>query len=178
MPGYLFASLYYCKKVKIKLSPLQAMNAHGRCGCKGPLIRSHGSRMPYPRPSLPPRKPWCSFYRRLSEFQGLYGHEGVEKVSTPPPPPPQGRPALRQAPSRLSYLTPTMAVSMAPTLLLLLILLLHLLPLLLLLLLLLLYLRPIFFFFVYLPSPNLGLKTQMPVGQMPVGRATVFGPEH
>ena len=39
------------------------------------------------------------------------------------------------------------------------------------------------FFFVYLPSPNLGLTpprltTQMPVGQLPVGGATVFGPEH
>ena len=34
------------------------------------------------------------------------------------------------------------------------------------------------FFFIYLSSPNLGLKTQMPMGQMPVGGATVFGPEH
>ena len=35
-----------------------------------------------------------------------------------------------------------------------------------------------FFFFVYLPSPNLGFTTQLLVGQMPVERATVFGPEH
>ena len=35
-----------------------------------------------------------------------------------------------------------------------------------------------FFFFTYLPSPNLELTIQMPVGQMPVGVATTSGPEH
>ena len=39
------------------------------------------------------------------------------------------------------------------------------------------------FFFMYLPSPNLGLTaqgltTQMPVGQMPVGGTIVYGPDH
>ena len=32
-------------KVKVNLSPLQAMEAHGGCGCKGPHIHSHGTRM-------------------------------------------------------------------------------------------------------------------------------------
>ena len=31
--------------VKVKVSPLQAMKAHGVCGCKGPHIHSHGTRM-------------------------------------------------------------------------------------------------------------------------------------
>ena len=35
-----------------------------------------------------------------------------------------------------------------------------------------------FFFFAYLSSPNLGLTIRMTVGQMPVGGATVSGPEH
>ena len=30
--------------VKVKVSPLQAMEAHGGCGCKGPHIHSHGTR--------------------------------------------------------------------------------------------------------------------------------------
>ena len=39
------------------------------------------------------------------------------------------------------------------------------------------------FFFRYLPFTNLeftlpGLNTQMPVGQMPVGRAIIYGAEH
>ena len=28
---------------KVKVSPLQAMKAHGECGCKGPHIHSHGT---------------------------------------------------------------------------------------------------------------------------------------
>ena len=32
-------------KGKGKVSPLQAMKAHGVCGCKGPHIHSHGTRM-------------------------------------------------------------------------------------------------------------------------------------
>ena len=28
-----------------KVSPLQAMKAHGDCGCKGPHIHNHGTRM-------------------------------------------------------------------------------------------------------------------------------------
>ena len=41
--GEIYITLNYvqCKKV----SPLQAMKAHGRCGCKGPHIHSHGTRM-------------------------------------------------------------------------------------------------------------------------------------
>ena len=34
---------YECSKVKV--SPLQAMKAHGGCRCKGPHIQSHGTRM-------------------------------------------------------------------------------------------------------------------------------------
>ena len=30
--------------VKIKISPLQTMKAHGGCECKGPYIRNHGTR--------------------------------------------------------------------------------------------------------------------------------------
>ena len=30
--------------VKVKVSPLQAMKAHGGCGCKGPHIHRHGTR--------------------------------------------------------------------------------------------------------------------------------------
>ena len=29
---------------KVKVFPLQAMKAHGGCGCKGPHIHSHGTR--------------------------------------------------------------------------------------------------------------------------------------
>ena len=32
------------KKVKVKVSPLQAMKAHGGCGCKGPHLHNHGTR--------------------------------------------------------------------------------------------------------------------------------------
>ena len=32
---------------KGKVSPLQAMKAHGGCGCKGPHIHSHGTRKMY-----------------------------------------------------------------------------------------------------------------------------------
>ena len=31
--------------VKVKVSPLQAMKAHGECGYKGPHIHSQGTRM-------------------------------------------------------------------------------------------------------------------------------------
>ena len=30
--------------MKVKVSPVQAMEAHGGCGCKGPHIHSHGTR--------------------------------------------------------------------------------------------------------------------------------------
>ena len=32
-------------KKKVKVSPLQAMKAHRGCGCKGPHIHSHGTRL-------------------------------------------------------------------------------------------------------------------------------------
>ena len=34
----------FCNAIKVKVSPLQAMKAHGGCGCKGPHIHSHGTR--------------------------------------------------------------------------------------------------------------------------------------
>ena len=55
------AQFSYYKNVMVKVSPLQATKAHGRCGCKGLHIHSHGIRMrqngqSYARPPLPPGK--------------------------------------------------------------------------------------------------------------------------
>ena len=89
----------------IKVSPLQAMKAHGGCGCKGPHIHSHSTRkrqggQSYARPPLPPGKPpvlilqeaeWTSgpvWTRRTEEKSPLLRHPG----SNP------GRPARIQAP--------------------------------------------------------------------------------
>ena len=69
---------------KVKISPLQAMKAHGGCGCKDPHITatalgrgsvaSHTLGRLYHEES---RR--YSFYRRLSGPQDPTGHEGVKK---------------------------------------------------------------------------------------------------
>ena len=70
--------------VKVKVSPLQAMKAHGGCGCKGPHIHSTAlGRGRVASPMLgrlyPEESPRYSFYRRLSGPQGQSGHEGAKK---------------------------------------------------------------------------------------------------
>ena len=42
---FLFSKMKEHLAGKVKVSPLQAMEAHGGCGCKGPHIHSHGTRM-------------------------------------------------------------------------------------------------------------------------------------
>ena len=80
-----YIRLYYIILKKVKVSPLQAKKAHVGCGCKGPHIHSHGTRMRQDgqsctRPPSPPGKfPGTHFYRRLSGPQDQSGHEGVKK---------------------------------------------------------------------------------------------------
>ena len=71
--------------VKVKVSLLQAMKAHGGCGCKGPHIFTATAlrRGRVASPTLgrlyPGEIPRYSFYRRLSGPQGQSGHEGLKK---------------------------------------------------------------------------------------------------
>ena len=75
-------------KVKIKVSPLQTMKAHGVCGCKGQHIYTatalgRGTVSSFTLGRLYPRgKPRYSFHRRLSEPQDQSGPEGVKKNPT------------------------------------------------------------------------------------------------
>ena len=84
------------------MSPLQAIRAHGGCGCKDPHIHSHGNRkrqggQSYARPPLPPVLilqevgwiPGPVWSRRSEEKSPPLRHTG----SNP------GRPARSQAPS-------------------------------------------------------------------------------
>ena len=66
---------------KVKVSPLQAMKSHRGCGCKGPHIHSHSTRVAshmighlYTR-----GKPTVLIFRRLSGPQDQSGQEGVKK---------------------------------------------------------------------------------------------------
>ena len=54
-------------KIIIKVSSLQANNSQGRCGCKGPHIRSHGTR----KGSYSRESPGTHFYRSTSVVQRL-----------------------------------------------------------------------------------------------------------
>ena len=67
--------------IKVKVSPLQAMKAHGGCGCKVPHIPLWWGRMASPTLGrfTPEEIPRYSFYRRLSGPQDQSGHEGVKK---------------------------------------------------------------------------------------------------
>ena len=69
---------------KVKVSQLQAMKAHGGCGCKGPHIHSHGTRKEVGLLVLclavfTPGNPRYSYYRILSGPLDQSGHEGVKK---------------------------------------------------------------------------------------------------
>ena len=66
---------------KIKVSPLQAMKAHGGCGCKGPHLYTAMAlgRVMVAGTMVGRLYPWYSFCRRLREPQDQSGYEGVKK---------------------------------------------------------------------------------------------------